>query len=152
MRLRSVAAAAAIMGFVCPASAGVRLTASTRPAAPAPRIVVGRALDTSRTSTIDIRRVTMTMEVAPERSRAVLTLTLVTSSATPVEATLDLVLPADARATGLVARIAGEPFPGVALPTYDAERLYNENAPYLDPALLQLVDSGDSTQTLELRA
>ena len=94
----------------------------------------------------------MTMEVSPERSRAVLTLTLVTPSATPVEATLDLVLPADARATGLVARIAGESFPGVAMPAYEAERLYGENAPYLDPALLELVDAGDTTQTLALRA
>ena len=163
MRLLAVAAGAAALGFVCPAHADVAVSAreTAAPADYTPAIVVKKP-EAANVYGLDvklaIKSVKLVERIGPQRTHAVLTLELSTTSTRNIEVFLPIELPRDARATGMIVNLGGEHFAGVAMPWRDAYHAYNENRPEniygpgTDPALLTLDSRTETTQTLELRA
>jgi hypothetical protein len=147
MRLLAVAAGAAALGLVCPAFAGTVIVKQ-------PEAANVYGLDVK----LAIDSVKLVAREGPERTHAVLTLTLSTTSTRNVEVSLPIELPRDARATGMIVNLGGERFAGVAMASTDAYSAYRENrpeniyGPSRDPALLTLESRTETTQTLELRA
>jgi hypothetical protein len=158
MRLLAVAAAAAALGFVCPAFADVQVNARSSGSSEdyTPAIVVAKP-DTLNVSGADLHvaidSVKLVERIGPERTHAVLTLSLSTTSTRAVEVFLPIELPREARATGMIVNLGGERFPGVAMSTTDAWHSYNTDRPAsIDPALLTLYGITETTQSLEVRA